>query len=219
MRGRLSTGRLALLCLGFCSLVVFARVGFTSLSEYREGLALESEQRWHEAAVRHGRAIHMYLPFSPLPGKAGDRLLALADAARLRGEPREARFCYEELRSGFLSIRSFYQPGGSYITAAEDGLVPLMLADERGNWPDRALSPTDREGVLREKLAESEDPALLWVLVLGLGYLLWLGAAGTGIWKALPVAAEEPIRWALLGRFAGISLLGYGLWLLGVWQA
>ncbi len=219
MSGRLSTGRLAVLCLAFCSLVVFARVGFTSLTEYREGLALESEQRWHEAAVRHGRAIHMYLPLSPLPAKAGDRLLDLAEAATARGEPTEARFCYEELRSGFLSIRSFYQPGKGYIAAAEDGLVPLVLADERGNWPDRSLRPADREGVVRDKLAEREDPALLWVLVMGLGYLVWLGAAGAGIWKALPVAAEEPVRWAILGRFAGLSLVGYGLWLLGVWQA
>ncbi|MEE2829519.1 MAG: hypothetical protein VX498_10040 [Myxococcota bacterium] len=216
---KLSGRRLGLLCLVFCLLVVLFRVSFTGLGEYRRALALEEEERWHEAAVHHGRSIHMYLPLSPLPTKSGERLLALAAAATERNEPWEARFCYEELRSSFLAIRSFYQPGQRFITSAEDGLVPLMLADERGNWPDRSLQPSERESLLREVFAEREDPSLGWVLLMGLGYLLWLGGAGLGIWRALPVAAEEPIRWPLLGRFAAVSLLGYGLWLLAVWQA
>lgn len=219
MSGRISTGRLALLCLALCLLVVVFRVSISGVGEYRRGLSFEEEERWHDAAIRHGRAIHMYLPLSPVPAKAGERLLVLAKAAEERGEPREARFCYEELRSGFLSVRSFYQPGQRFIDAAEDGLVPLMLADERGNWPDRSLGAEGREQVLRDTLASREDPGLGWVLLMGLGYLLWLGAAGLGIWRGLPVAADTPIQWPVLGRFAGLSLVGYGLWLLAVWQA
>jgi hypothetical protein len=215
----LSNSRLLALALAFCTLVVLGRVGWTGWDEYNEALEFEGQERWHEAAIRHGRAIHMYLPGSPLPGKAGDRLLALAEAAVTRGEPREARFCYEELRSGFLAVRSFYQPGRSYISAAEDGLVPLMLADERGNWPDRSLPSAAREDAVRAVLAAREDPALGWVLLMGLGYFLWLGAAGFGIWRGLPAQAESPIDWPALGRYAGLSGAGYLLWLLALWRA
>lgn len=215
----LSPSRLAAIALAFCLLTVLGRVGWTGWGEYSDALDFEAEERWHEAAVRHGRAIHMYLPGSPLPGKAGDRLLALAEAATARGESREARFCYEELRSGFLSVRSFYQPGAAYIIAAEDGLVPLMLNDKRGNWPDKELSPAQRTAEIRSVLAQREDPALLWVLLMGLGYFTWLGAAGLGIWRGLPVDADAPIDWPKLGRYAGLSGAGYLLWLLAVWQA
>jgi len=215
----LSTQRLAAIAVLFCVLVVCGRVVWTGWAEYSEGLAFEAEERWHEAAVRHGRAIHMYLPGSPLPSKAGDRLLTLAKAAAARGNSLEARFCYEELRSGFLSVRSFYQPGRSYIHAAEEGLLPLMLADERGNWPSRELSPEAREQAVRAVFAQREDPSLLWVLLMGLGYFVWLGAAGLGIWRGLPASDNTPIDWSTLGRYAGVSLAGYLLWLLAVWQA
>jgi hypothetical protein len=216
---RLSSVRLAAVTLSCCLLVVCGRVAWTGWAEYSEALAFEAEERWHEAAVRHGRTIHMYLPGSPLPRKAGDRLLALAEAATARGAVGEARFCYEELRSGFLSVRSFYQPGAHYIRAAEDGLVPLMLTDERGNWPNKQLSPAAREAAIRAVFTQREDPNLLWVLLMGVGYFVWLGAAGLGIWRGLPVAQDAPINWPVLGRYAGGSLAGYLLWLLAVWQA
>ena len=215
----LSTPRLVALCISLCVLATVGRVAWTGWSEYSEGLELEAKERWHEAAVRHGRAIHMYLPGSPMGSKAGDRLLALAEAAASRGQPLEARFCYEELRSGFLSVRSFYQPGQRYIDLAETGLVPLMLADDRGNWPAHDLTDAQREAEVRAVLAQREDPSLGWVLLMGVGYLLWLGAAAAGIWRGLPIATEAPIEWAVLGRWCGLSLAGYLLWLLAVWQA
>jgi hypothetical protein len=206
-------------CLCLCLLVVVGRVGWTGWSEYSEGLELESQELWHEAAVRHGRAIHMYLPGSPLAAKAGDRLLALAQAAEDRGEPREARFCYEELRSGFLSIRSFYQPGASYVRAAEDGLTPLMLQDPRGNWPARDKTTQQREAEIRTVFAEREDPQLFWVLLMGLGYFLWLGAAARAIWRGLPISDEAAVDWSSLKRWSAASALGYLTWLLAIWQA
>ena len=206
-------------CLCFCLLVVVGRVAWTGWSEYNEALEFESKELWHDAAVRHGRAIHMYLPGSPLAAKAGDRLVALAQAAEERGEVREARFCYEELRSGFLSIRSFYQPGADYLRAAEDGLTPLMLEDPRGNWPSRDKSVQERTADIRAVFAEREDPHLFWVLMMGLGYFLWLGAAARAIWRGLPIADEASVDWSSLRRWSAVSALGYLVWLLAIWQA
>lgn len=202
--------------LAFCVLVVVGRVGATGLGEYRLAQQLQDAGDLHEAAVHYGRAVHMYLPLSPLPHRAADRLIALAEAAGARGDRDEARFCYEEARSGLLAVRSFYQPGADTITQIEERLAALMLADERGNWPDRSLPQSEREAIIRGVLEKREDPKLLWVLVMGLGYITWLGGAAAAIWRGLPMDADAPIAWQPIRRFGGASLAGYLLWLLGV---
>lgn len=202
--------------LAFCALVVVGRVGATGLGEYRLAQQLQTKGDLHEAAVHYGRALHMYLPLSPLPDKAAERLISLAEAAQARGDRDESRFCYEEVRSGFLAVRSFYQPGAETIAQAEERLAALMLADERGNWPDRSLPQGEREAIIRGVLQKREDPKLLWVLVMGLGYITWLGAAAAAIWRGLPMDADAPIAWQQIRRFGGASLVGYLLWLLGV---
>ena len=91
-----------------------------------------------------------------------------------------------------------------------------MLEDERGNWPDRSLPASEREAIVRGVLEKREDPKLHWVLVMGLGYLVWLSGAAVAIWRGLPMDAGQPIAWQQIKRFGGISLAGYLLWLLGV---
>jgi len=211
-----ATARLLAGFVAFCTLVVVARVGATGVGEYRRGQSFEEVGQAHEAAVHYGRAIHMYLPLSPLPGKAAERLLRLAEAAQRGGNLDEARFCYEELRSGFLAVRSFYQPGTHFIEQAEVALAKIMLADSRSTWPDRALPEPERAKIIQGVLQEREDPALLWVLMMGLGYFVWLGAAAAAIWRGLPSDANSPIRWPHIRRFGGLSAAGYLLWLLGV---
>jgi len=203
--------RLAI-AVGLCLVVVLLRVSGSAMSESRQGAAFEDAGNVHEACVHYGRSIHMYLPLSPVPARSGARLLALADAS----EPRIARFCLEELRSGLLAVRSTWQPRADLVKQAEDRLVPLMLADERGAWPDPALAPDAREAVARAALAEREDPAIGWVLVMGLGWFVWLGGAGFGIVQGVPTTAAAPIKWGMVVRWSVISGVGYVLWLAGV---
>jgi hypothetical protein len=202
--------------LAFCALVVVGRVGLDSVSALAQARSLEAAGEHHEAAVRYGSAIRAYLPLSPVGARAGDALLALGARAEAAGEPLEARFCYEELRSGFLATRSLWQPGQRFVAEAERRLVPLMLADRRGNWPDRALPEGERAAVIQGVLAEREDPSNAWVLVMGAGYLIWIGGAGLAIWRGLSEDDDAPVAWKALGQWAAVSAAGYGLWLLGV---
>lgn len=211
--------RRAALFVGFCLLVVIGRVGFSASAELQRARGLEAEQRWHRAAAAYGAAVRMYLPGLPVGGHASERLVALADRAEEAGDPDEARFCLEELRSGWLAVRSTYQPGQRWVTLAEDRLAALMLADERGNWPPRDLPPDERAAIVHRTLAERGDPALGWVLLMGVGYIAWVGGAGLAIWQGLPSRAEEPVRWKIVGRWAAASLAGYLLWLLAVANA
>lgn len=213
------TVRRAALFVGFCLLVVVARVGFSASSELQRARSLEADSQWHRAAAAYGAAIRMYLPGIPTGRHASERLLALTDRARSAGDRDEARFCLEELRSGWLAVRSTYQPGQRWVTEAESQLAELMLSDERGNWPPRDRSPEERRAIVERTLAERGDPALGWVLLMGLGYLAWIGGAGLAIWQGLPSRPDEPVRWKIVGRWAAASAGGYLLWLLAVANA
>ena len=206
--------RIAALAL-FCCLVVVGRVSCDSSAAYREGRSFEAAEQPHEAAVRYGRAIHMYLPLLPVPLMASERLIVLAEAAGT-GAPHEARFCWEELRSGWLAVRSFRQPGSRFIQRAEDELATWMLANPEAAWPDPEMAPAEREAEVRRVLAAREDPETGWVLVMGLGWCLWLGAAGMAIRRGIPAIDSDPLDWRAIGRWSLISAAGYAAWLLGL---
>jgi hypothetical protein len=219
VRAPATTARSLGLFLAFCALVVCARVIASGSYELRTARSLEAEQRWHAAAAGYGSTIRMYLPGSPLGAAASDRLLLLADRARAHGEPDEERFCLEELRSGWLSVRSLWQPGQRFVTEAEARLAAGILADPRGNWPPRTLDADARAAEVARVLAVRGDPAAGWVVLMGLGYLLWIGGAGLALWRGLPAQTDAPVRWKILGRWAAASAAGYLLWLLAVAKA
>jgi hypothetical protein len=199
--------------------LIVAKVAWEGRREWKLARAAESRGDAHVAAMYYGRAVHMYVPGWPLPMRAARRLLELGDAAEGRGDALEARYCYEEARSGLLAVRSFWQPGRELVAEAEQRMLPLMLSDPRGNWPDRALPEAERAAALRAVLASREDPAPGWVLLMGIGYVAWLGAAGMAILRGVPEREDEPFAWAPLLRWSGASLLGFLAWLLGVWRA
>lgn len=203
----------------FCALIVAARVTATGVSELAEAREREARGEEHEAAVHYGRALRMYLPGSPVPQKAAERLLALAQAAKQQGRTIDARYCFEELRSGLLATRSFYQPGRTFIEIAQEELLALILEAPDGTWPDPAKPASEREAVVRSSLEAREDPSLPWVLVMGGGWVLWLGAAVRAIFAGLPSAEDAPIHWSVLRKWALISAGGYALWVLGVAMA
>ncbi len=208
-------GRRIAILAAACLLVVVVRLSWQGTSEFRAGERFAEAGDVHEACVRYGRAIHLYLPLSPLPGKAGGRILGLADGVA-ETEPRLARFCLEELRGGLLAIRSTWQPRADLVAEAEERLVPLMIDDPRGAWPDPQLPAAEREAIAAAALAEREDPALLWVLVMGVGWVLWIGGAALAIVRGVPSSAQAPVDWGVVLRFGGAAVVGYGLWLAGV---
>lgn len=205
--------------LAVCALIVCARVTWDASRTYAEGRGFEAAGQPHEAAVRYGRTLHSYLPLLPTPHRASERLVALAERARAANDPAEERFCWEELRSGWLSVRSAWQPGAAWIVQADDAITRLVLEADGALWPDPEASPEDREAIVRARLAAREDPAVGWVLLMGLGWLVWIGAAATAIWRGIPADDERPLRWPVVGRWAGLSAAGYLVWLLGLWQA
>ncbi len=213
------TLRRAGLFVAFCILVVIGRVIGSGTSELRAARTYEAAGQHHEAAISYGNAIRMYLPASPIGAQASERLLVLADRATSAQQPDESRFCLEELRSGWLAVRSLWQPGSSWIAEAERRLVPLMAGDGTGAWPDPRLSAAEREAVVKEVLASRDDPSRFWVVLMGLGYVLWLGGAGLAIWRGIPAEEAAPVRWKTVFSFAGLSAGGYILWLLALARA
>ena len=213
------TARRIALFIAFCLLVVCGRVAFSASAQLDRAKRLEAESQWHEAAAAYGGAIRMYLPGLSVGNIASERLVGLADRALAGADRDEERYCLEELRSGWLAVRSTYQPGQRWVTLAEERLATVMLADPRGNWPERSLPPDERAKIVAATLAERGDPDLGWVLLMGLGYIVWIGGAGMAIWKGVPSRPDVHTRWKVVGRWATAALAGYLVWLLAVANA
>ena len=211
--------RRAALFVAFCALVVAARVVGSGTVALRDARAHEAAAEHHAAAIAYGSAIRMYLPGLPIGHRASEGLVGLADRAAAAGEQDEHRFCLEELRSGWLAVRSTWQPGRRWIDLAEERLVPIMAGDGRSSWPDPALSPTEQEAVVRAVLASRDDPALGWVLLMGLGYVTWLAGASLAIWRGLPADEDSAVHWRAVLTFSAVSVSGYALWLLALARA
>lgn len=71
-----------------------------------------------------------YVPFSPTPRKAAERLWASGVAFEQAGRTDEALRAFRYLRSALLGIRHVVQPMSEMIPGAEERIAALMPAGE-----------------------------------------------------------------------------------------
>jgi hypothetical protein len=167
----------------------------------------------------YARAIRMYLPGLPTNREAAASLLALCERARAEGDRDEERSCWEELRSGWLAVRSFYQPGEEYIARAEAAIAELIVAHPEGVWPDRSLPADERLLRARELLARRDDPNLGWVVVQGAAWLAWIACSVLAIVRGLPEVPGEHVRFHALSSWGAAAVSAFGVWLLALSRA
>lgn len=204
------------------AIVLVAAVGRTAWDARayrREAEAALATGSKDAACEAYGLLLHRWIPGSSQAEGASRALVALAREAEAGGDLFLARTCWEELRSGWLSVRGWWQPGASWITEAEAALPDLYLKDLRATWPDPALPLDTRRELLRQSLAQREDPSALWAMVLELGFGLWFGGATMAIVRGLPTTDDGPVLWPALRRWALLSFGGWLLFLLGAWRA
>ena len=203
------------LALALC-LVVVARVTLYARRELLAGRAALAAGR-ADVGVRHlRRAAHLYLPSSPYTREAYDTLESFARESETRGQSDRALSAWRAVRSSALATRWLVVPHRDRLDRANRHIARLMSS---------LPAPPEDRGVARERLEErhlallQEDraPEPAWVVLLGAGLALWLGAA---VWAARHAFDDDdrPLGQPL-ARAAGVFALGVALFLIALHRA
>jgi hypothetical protein len=154
--------------------IVVVRLLVDARASLQSGAA--AEQRGEiEAAIRHYLdAARLYVPGSPYPTRALDRLDALAVAAVTRGDYAAARTAFEAERAALLGSRAIYQPNAGRLPELERRLARLLAASEDNVTP---ATFAERTAWHAQRMAEHPGPKNSWVLLALLGLAIWIASA------------------------------------------
>jgi hypothetical protein len=195
---------------------IVSRVVWSSHAELEAGR--EAYQRGdREAAVFHLKhAAHWYAPGNPFVTKALQELRQIARQAEMEGQTELALASYRAIRTSCLGTRSFYTPHSERLREANQRIANL-LARQPAAPMDRTKTATQRREAQERMLERIEQPSPFWSFVVGLGFLLWIGAAVgfilRGVDDELHLVRGPAVIWSVA------FVAGLGLWILGLVQA
>jgi hypothetical protein len=118
------------------------------------------------AVVELEEAARAYVPGSPYPRRALDRLGMLAKASEMRGDTRRAATTWEAVRRAILATRHAAQPNRDILERAERELRRL-----------REHSGTAAPGERHDPAARPKDPSPVASILLFAGLLGWIGGS------------------------------------------
>ena len=196
--------------------VVVVRVLVTAGVQLRAGEASLAAGRADEGVRQLRRAAHMYLPGSPYTRRAYDDLEAWGDRCEQRGERDQALVAWRAVRASALATRWLVVPYRNRLDRANHRIARLMALLPQP--PEDRATPVPR---LEERylalLTEDRAPEPAWVLVMGAGLFLWLGAAAWAArngWDETDRPRLRTLGWA--GAAVG---MGFLLFLAGLARA
>jgi hypothetical protein len=193
----LKTGSVAVLLL----LVLWGRVFYGSMQDYKTGEALLKEKQAIRAITYFDRSLHWYAPFNPYLERSAKRLWEIGERAEQEKDARLALIAYESIRNGFYGASHVFRPGKDWIQRSESKLQSLSAL--RGNGEP---VPTRKD----------PQPDVLWSAVTVVSFLGWVGSlAGfaRGVLRKEQRAgrmAHRPVPWI------GLAIFFFGLWILGM---
>ncbi|MDD5309921.1 MAG: hypothetical protein PHU25_21600 [Deltaproteobacteria bacterium] len=205
-RGFPALARLAgLVVLGAAVLVCTAtgRLLFDGRRHMASGDSAREAGKRELAAASYEDAARAYVPGSPYPRRALERLALMAKGAEMRGEGVAAAARWEAVRRSILSTRHFVVPNTDLLENAERELARLRAAGEDGT-----------KGV--DPVARPRDPSAILSLVLFAGLAAWICGA-----LVLCVVPASPGRGRSRTHVTGwaLSLCGLAAWLAAAWLA
>ena len=196
--------------------VAAGRVVIESARELNAGDAAQARGDVADAIRRWRRAAHWYVPENPYCARAYDRLEAAAVAAEAQGRGEQAFSAWRAIRASALATRWLVIPQRDRLERANRHIAAILAAmPQPAEDRDRDRSRLREEHLSR--LSEDHAPEPAWVVMLAIGFAMWLSAA---LWAARNGwnASDEahPRALALAGV---VVVVGVALFLLGVARA
>ena len=123
---------------------------------------------------------------------------------------------YRAIRTSILGTRSFYTPHPARLASANRRIARLMARLPRP--PEDVGKPYPRLVSEHLALLERDDaPKVGWSLLMLLGFATWITAAFRLVGRGLDADGRIQTRRAL--KWAGVLVVGLGVWIVGLWLA
>ncbi len=217
---RKKTKILALVLAAFA--LTAALTAYRQASHFRQAEAFADAKNWKLAIREYDTALHFHVPFSPIAGRAAQKLWQIGQMFEARGKPDWALIAYSSIRSGFYGTRSFYTPGTDWpgtdwIKKCDNKIAALdtmMLIKEGGIKPEQAALQREKYlAIFRDNRA----PSVFWSILAELGFLGWIGAAIATIFLGFGRTGRPKGKPALYG--AACFLVFAAIWAVSLFMA
>lgn len=201
--------------IGVALAIVATRVVVESERALERGDALMRAGDEDRAAIQLGEAVRWYAPSSPHPRRALALLMELAERADERGERDVALSRYRRVRSSILSVRSVWTPFETELRAADARIADLMARTPPAAADSERPFEARRAAFARElRDAVEADPHPVWVVLLLVGFALWVGASFG--FAALAIDADDRLLPARARFWGALVALGLAMWIAGM---
>jgi hypothetical protein len=166
-RHRFSNIILKAVCAGLLILLVlWARVFYSSMKDYKTGETLLKENQIIRAVTYFDRSLHWYAPINPYLEKAAIRLWEIGERAEKEGDLRMARIAFESIRNSSYGTTHVFTPGKEWIKRAESKISEMSDA--------KAPDGSGNTGAWSPK--KGSHPHALWSVAVVLGFVGWTGS-------------------------------------------
>jgi tetratricopeptide (TPR) repeat protein len=202
----------------FLLLLVVVYVGVQGYREYQKALTAKVEGNFAEAVTHYQRSIKWYLPGAPHVSGSAQALWEIGEAAQERGDREMALTAFQELRSSFYAVRSFYTPGKDWIEKCNQKIAVLMA-----QWETTSSERKEKASLedLKQKhldiLTKKDRPDYFWSVVLEVGFFGWVGAVVGFIMQVFQGEKGFVVRRAL--GWGSLFLISYATWIIGMLKA
>ena len=116
-------------------LMVAADTLIRQVAHFRQGEQALASGDPFSAMTEFESAIRMYVPGSPLVGRAAERIWSIAGNYEAAGDREGALLAYRALRSAFYAVRSLVQPGSEWIALSDEKIATLDLQEKASPAP------------------------------------------------------------------------------------
>lgn len=184
--------------------MLWARVFYGSMEDYKTGEALLKENQTVRAITYFDRSLHWYAPLNPYVQKSAQKLWEIGDQAERAGDVKLAFIAFSTIRSGFYGSSHFIVPGQQWIEKSESRMRNLVRLEEKEKvLPDQKVTP----------------PNVFWTVLLEIGFLGWIGSVLGLIVTGIGRPKESKPSSALIGGWLALAVTGFVLWILGMVRA
>lgn len=198
-------------------IAVWTRAFISSMKDFSRGEELFYDKQYIRAITFFDRSMHWYAPFNPYIERSAEYLWEISEQGENIKDEKLSLIALETIRNSFYGTRSFYSPGTTWIKRCEDRITYIVQNQDEKNIK---ASDSGRKGNEKsESNMRYNDPAIFWVFVLEIGFLVWIGAIIGFIYFCL--GAYNKANNYICNRWFWISLTGvsYGLWIFGMIKA